>query len=302
MNEILVIGSINTDLVLRTEHFPAPGETIQAGELSTYPGGKGANQAVAAARQGSRVGMIGRVGTDRQGDELIENLKENGVDVTLVKHDEAPTGTAIVVVDAQGQNSIVVSPGANAKVVPEDVEITALIDLEAVLFQLEIPLETVSRGCELARKHGAMVLLNPAPARPLPDEMMTNIDCLLPNETELSLLSGKAVEDVDSATEAAKLLLDKGLPAVVVTLGAKGSLVVTKEGAKHIPPFEVQVVDTTGAGDAFIGGFAAALVQGKTPEEAARYGNACGALATTRAGAQSSLPTREEVERLLAGR
>jgi ribokinase len=132
--------------------------------------------------------------------------------------------------------------------------------------------------------------------------MMTNIYCLLPNETELSLLSGKAVEDVDSAREAAKLLLDKGLPAVVVTLGAKGSLVVTKEGAKHIPPFEVQVVDTTGAGDAFIGGFAAALVQGKTPEEAARYGNACGALATTKAGAQSSLPTKEEVEKLLAGR
>jgi ribokinase len=300
MNEILVIGSINTDLVLRAERFPSPGETIQAGEISTYPGGKGANQAVAAARQGARVGMIGRVGTDRHGDELIENLRDNGVDTSLVKRDEAPTGTAIVVVDAQGQNSIVVSPGANAKVVPEDVEITSLINLEAVLFQLEVPLETVTHGCELARKHGAMVLLNPAPARALPDEMYANIDCLLPNETELSLLSGKAVKDVGSAKEAAQVMLDKGVPAVVVTLGAKGSLVVTKDGATHIPPFEVKVLDTTGAGDAFIGGFAAALLQGKTPEEAARYGNACGALATTKQGAQSSLPTREEVERLLA--
>ncbi|MGE5248980.1 MAG: ribokinase [Bacteroidota bacterium] len=300
MTDILVIGSINMDLVVRAAHFPGPGETIQGEDLAAYPGGKGANQAVAAARQGGRVSMIGRVGNDPYGDELIENLKQNQIDAALVRRDEAPTGTAIVVVDEKGQNSIVVSPGANGKVVPEDVEIASLIDLKMVLFQLEIPLETVMRGSQLARQHGAKMLLNPAPARPLPDELLANVDYLLPNETELSLLSGQPVKDAASAEAAARVLLDRGVPAVVVTLGANGSLIVTGDGAWHVPHFAVKVVDTTGAGDAFIGGFASAVLRGSTLEEAARLGNASGALAASKAGAQPSLPTREELQAFLS--
>jgi ribokinase len=302
VTDILVIGSINMDLVVRAAHFPAPGETIQGEDLVTYPGGKGANQAVAAARQGSRVSMIGRVGDDPYGDELIENLKRNQIDAALVRRDEAPTGTAIVVVDEKGQNSILVSPGANGRVVPEDVEIASLIDLKMVVFQLEIPLETVMRGSQLARQHSAKVLLNPAPARALPDELLANVDYLLPNETELSLLSGQPVKDTTTAEAAARALLEKGVPAIVVTLGSNGSLIVTGDEVRHVPPFAVKVVDTTGAGDAFIGGFASALLRGSAPEEAARYGNACGALAASKRGAQPSLPTRDEVESLISER
>jgi ribokinase len=180
------------------------------------------------------------------------------------------------------------------------VEVASLIDLKLVLFQLEIPLETVVRASQLAKKNGAKVLLNPAPARELPDELLANCDYLLPNESELSLLSGQPVTDQASAEAAARRLLGRGVKAVVATLGAEGSMIVIEKGAKHVPSFKVDVVDTTAAGDAFIGGFASALLRGAELEEAARYGNACGALAATRHGAQPSLPTREEVERFLA--
>ena len=226
VTDILVIGSINFDLVVRAEHFPAAGETIQGGDLATFPGGKGANQAVAAARQGARVAMIGRVGVDHYGDELLENLQKNGIDTALVRRDAAATGTAMIVVDARGQNTIVVSPGANGKVVPEDVEIASLMDLKLVLCQLEIPLETVVHASELARRHGARVLLNPAPARELPDELLANCDYLLPNENELSLLSGQPVLDLASAEKAARKLLKRGVKNVVATMGANGSLIV----------------------------------------------------------------------------
>lgn len=302
MIDILVVGSINTDLVVQARHFPAPGETIRGQDLVTFPGGKGANQAVAAARQGLKVSMIGRVGKDHYGDELIENLERNHVKTSLIRRDEAATGTAIIVVDANGQNSIVLSPGANHKVVPGDVPPVSLVEPELVLFQLEIPLKTVLQASSLAKELGAKVLLNPAPARPLPDELLANADYLLPNETELSLLSGQPVNDLASAEAAARALLGKGAQTVIVTLGANGSLIVTKDRAGHVPAFEVEVVDTTAAGDAFIGGFASALLRGSTLEEAARYGNACGALAATKLGAQPSLPTKEEVEKFMAKR
>lgn len=299
MPDILVVGSLNTDLVVRTPRFPKPGETIHGEDLATVPGGKGANQAVAAARQGASVAMLGRVGQDRFGDFLLDNLKQDHVDTSRVRRDDAATGTAMIIVDREGQNSIVLSPGANGKVRPADVGPASFPDVKLVLFQLEIPLETVVHAARLAKEKGVRVVLNPAPARPIPDELISLADYLLPNETELSLLTGKEVTDVPSAEPAARALLARGVQTVIVTLGANGALLVTRDGAKHVPAFKVKVVDTTGAGDAFIGGFAAAVLRGLGLEEAVRYGSACGALATTKFGAQPSLPTKQEVEEFM---
>lgn len=299
MSDILVVGSLNADLVVRAPRFPAPGETISGGDLATIPGGKGANQAVAAARQGVRVSMLGRVGKDDFGDFLLANLQANQVDTTLVQRDDAATGTAIIVVDANGQNSIVLSPGANGQVRPADVDPASLPRPKLVLLQLEIPLESVIHAAAVGRGLGARVLLNPAPARPLPDELIAQTDFLIPNETELSLLTGQPVTDIASAESAARTLLAKGVQTVIVTLGANGALVVTPEKTTHVPPFHVDVVDTTAAGDAFIGGFSAALLRGLALEEAVRHGNACGALAATQFGAQPSLPTAEEVNKFM---
>jgi ribokinase len=296
---ILVIGSINIDLVVRAPRFPKPGETIRGGDLLTAAGGKGANQAVAAARQGASVAMLGRVGSDNSGDQLLAGLKADGVDTRLMLRGETPTGTAMIVVDDQGQNTIIVAPGANDAVTPADVVPDALADVRLVLFQLEIPVETVLHAARIAKQQGVMVILNPAPARQIPDELIRLADYLLPNETELNLLTGKPVQDVQSAEAAARALIEKGARTVIVTLGANGALLVTSDRAVHVPAFQVNVVDTTAAGDAFIGGFAAALLSGADLEQAVRYGNASGALATTKFGAQPSLPTRDLVLRLL---
>ncbi len=300
MADVLVIGSLNADLVVRAPHFPAPGETITGDDLVILPGGKGANQSVAAARQGSSVAMLGRVGKDNFGELLLDNLKNNHVDTKQIKREDASTGTAMIIVDQRGQNSIVLSPGANGKVRPEDVKPASFADVELVLFQLEIPLETVLHAAATAKEKGIRILLNPAPARALPDELIAQSDFLLPNESELNLLTGLPVSDVSSAERAARALIAKGAQTVIVTLGAQGALLVTQDEAKHIPPFEVDVVDTTAAGDAFIGGFASALLRGLGLEESVRYANACGALATTKFGAQPSLPTKEDVENLMS--
>ena len=300
MPDILVIGSMNADLVVRTSRFPGPGETISGEDLQIIPGGKGANQAVAAARQSAAVAMVGRVGDDSFGPQLINNLQRNNVDTSHVQVDpQSATGTAIIVVDANGQNSIVLSPGGNGSVSPAEVRDISFSDHKLLLLQLEIPVETVSAATRGAKESGLRVLLNPAPARPLPEELISLPDFILPNESELSLLTDQPVKDLDSAEKAAKALLERGAQNVIVTLGANGALVVTKDMTKHVPAFEIEVVDTTAAGDAFIGGFASALLQNKLLEEAVRYGCACGALAATKFGAQPSLPTREEVERFL---
>jgi len=299
MPKILVAGSLNADLVVRAPRFPQPGETISGEDLQVIPGGKGANQAVAAARLGADVSMLGRVGKDNFGDFLLDNLKANHVDSRLVQRDDASTGTAIIVVDANGQNSIVLSPGANGKVAASDVEHASFSTFDLLLLQLEIPTPTVLSAAKLARENGVRVLLNPAPAKELPAELIALADFIIPNETELSLLTGMEVKDVPSAEKAARTLLERDAQNVIVTLGSKGALIVNKDTSSHVDTFKVDVVDTTAAGDAFIGGFAVSL-DSSSLLNAVRYACACGALATTRFGAQPSLPTKEEVERFMS--
>jgi ribokinase len=300
MSNIIVVGSLNADLVVRTPRFPQPGETISGEDLLIIPGGKGANQAVAAARQGTSTAMVGRVGNDSFGPTLIENLKRNNVNTSYVQTDaQAATGTAIIVVDANGQNSIVLSPGGNGRVTPADIDKVPFGDYKLLLLQLEIPVEAVLAAARRAKEMGLRVLLNPAPARSLPEKLLSLPDFLVPNESELSLLTDQPVNDIASAENAAKSLLGRGVQHVIVTLGANGALIVSKEITKHIPSFKVDVVDTTAAGDAFIGGFASALLQNKSMEEAVRYGCACGALAATEFGAQPSLPTKQDVDKFL---
>ncbi|MCL4269413.1 MAG: ribokinase [Anaerolineales bacterium] len=299
MADIIVIGSLNADLVVKSPRFPQPGETISGEDLQIIPGGKGANQAVAAARQGVGVAMVGRVGSDSFGPFLLENLKSNQVNTSHVLVDESATGTAIIVVDANGQNSIVLSPGANGKVTPADVDSASFLNAKLLLLQLEIPTPTVLRAAQKAREHGLTVILNPAPAKSLPAELLANVDILIPNESELALLTNLPVNDASSAEVAAKDLLKLGIKTVIVTLGSKGALLVTSTQVTHIDAYKVSVVDTTAAGDAFIGGFASAMLSGTSLEESVRYGCACGALATTKFGAQPSLPTKEEATRFI---
>ena len=311
MTTILVAGSLNTDLVVHTPRFPQPGETISGEDLQVIPGGKGANQAVAAARHGAQVSMLGRVGTDNFGDFLLENLKSNNVDSRYVQRDDASTGTATIIVDANGQNSIVLSAGANGKVSPADMESASFAGFELLLLQLEIPIPAVVAAARQGRQNGLQIILNPAPARDLPEELLALTDYLIPNETELGLLTGMDVTDNSSADRAAKTLLGRGVKTVIVTLGSKGALIVSDTQVTPIESFKVNVVDTTAAGDAFIGGFAYQLLESggllassaqnaSALQNAVRYACACGALAATKFGAQPSLPTKEEVEEFLA--
>src|SRR5258706_8529309 len=300
MPDILVVGSLNADLVVRAPRFPQPGETISGEDLQFIPGGKGANQAVAAARLGSSVAMLGRVGKDNFGDFLLDNLKSNNVDSQLVQRDDASTGTAIIVVDSNGQNSIVLSAGANSKVSTADVEHASFLHHKLLLLQLEIPIPTVLSAAQRAHENGLRVILNPAPAKEIPDELIALTDFIIPNETELSLLTSMNVNDIPFIEKAAKSLLERGAKNVIVTLGSKGALVVTNAQITHIDTYKVDVVDTTAAGDAFIGGFATKLLESDNLLLAVRYGCACGALATTKFGAQPSLPTKQEVERLMS--
>jgi len=299
MPDILVIGSLNADLVVRAPHFPQPGETISGEDLKVIAGGKGANQAVAAARLGANVSMLGRVGNDNFGDFLLDNLKSNHVDTTFIRRDKASTGTATIIVDSNGQNSIVLSAGANGKVSTEDID-KIQTDAKILLLQLEIPLETVLYAARWAKKKNMMVILNPAPARELPDELISLVDVIVPNESELSLLTGLPVTDIASAEDAARALLQRGAKHVILTMGSRGALIVDTYTSTQVDTFKVDVVDTTAAGDAFIGGFASVL-DSSSLLDAVRYGCACGALAVTKFGAQPSLPTKEEVDKFIQG-
>ena len=300
---VTVVGSLNMDLVARTPRIPQPGETIIGGDFHTVPGGKGANQAVAAARLGAQVSMVGRVGRDAFANPLLENLAAAGVDHTFVTQDPgAATGVALIVVDDAGQNSIVVASGANMRLSPADVDAAeaAIAAADALLLQLESPLETVTRAAEVARTHRVTVILNPAPARPLPAALLSLVDVLIPNESETSLLTGMPVGDQVEAETAAAALRESGVGTVILTLGDRGALLAREGETERFPAFDVTPVDTTAAGDAFVGGFAVALAEGQSLAEAVRWGNAAGALATTKLGAQPSLPNRQALEKLLA--
>jgi len=299
---VTVAGSLNMDLVVRAPRIPEPGETIIGGEFRTVPGGKGANQAVAAARLGAQVAMVGRVGGDAFGGLLLENLAAAGVDPAFVTRDpQAATGVALIEVDDAGQNSIVVVSGANMRLAPADVEAAAAAIgvADVLLLQLESPLETVTRAAQVARAQGVTVILNPAPARPVPDGLLGLVDVLIPNESETALLTGLPVGDQEQAQAAAAALRRMGVATVILTLGERGALLAYEGGAELFPAFDVTPVDTTAAGDAFVGGLAVALAEGRPLQEAVRWGNAAGALATTRLGAQPSLPTRQALEKML---
>jgi len=300
---VTVAGSLNMDLVVRAPRIPEPGETIIGGEFRTVPGGKGANQAVAAARLGAQVAMVGRVGGDAFGGLLLENLAAAGVDPAFVTRDpQAATGVALIEVDDAGQNSIVVVSGANMRLALADVEAAAAAIgvADVLLLQLESPLETVTRAAQVARAQGVTVILNPAPARPVPAGLLGLVDVLIPNESETALLTGLPVGDQEQAQAAAAALRRMGVATVILTLGERGALLAYEGGAELFPAFDVTPVDTTAAGDAFVGGLAVALAEGRPLQEAVRWGNAAGALATTRLGAQPSLPTRQALEEMLA--
>jgi ribokinase len=280
--DVCVVGSANLDLVAATPRLPAPGETVLGTTYAEHPGGKGLNQAVAAARAGAGVAFVGAVGTDAAGDLLVGVLDDEGIDTSRVLRVAGPTGRALIGVSAGGENSIIVVPGANAALTDVDVPAAAV-----VLAQLEVPLPTVIAALRGARRNGAMTVLNPAPAAPLDAELLGHCDLVVPNEHEATLLGGPAV------------LLDHGSATVIVTRGAEGVDVHTAAGVERAGAFAVDTVDTTAAGDAFCGALCARLAAGDDLSVAVRYAMAAGALATTVAGAVPSLPRGEQIEALL---
>ncbi|WP_155058818.1 ribokinase [Streptomyces blattellae] len=296
--DLLVVGSANADLVVGVERRPAAGETVLGSDLTVHPGGKGANQAVAAARLGARTALLARVGDDANGRMLLDSQRAAGVDTVGVLVGGVPTGVALITVDPSGDNSIVVSPGANARLTPPDVRVAASLfqASRVVSTQLEIPLETVM---EVVRNlaDGSRFVLNPSPPRPLPSELLAACDPLIVNEHEAKVILGESA--VGDAPEGwARILLAKGPRSVVVTLGADGALVATAEGVTRIPSVKVDAVDTTGAGDAFTAALAWQLGAGASLTEAAAYAARVGAAAVTKPGAQESFPTAAEVEAL----
>ena len=295
---IVVVGSLNMDLVVRTPRHPEIGETIIGTQFQTFPGGKGANQAVAAARLGGSVKMVGRVGSDGFGESLLRTVAADGVDTRFIRRDpEAATGVALITVDEAGKNTIVVASGANARLTPQDVsEAEELFKEAAVLvLQLESPLPAVTRAIELAHQYGARIVLNPAPAQKLENKFLRSVDYLIPNQTELFLLTG-----INSVQESIAYLHNIGVAHLIVTLGEDGSLVAENGQITQLGAFPVQAVDTTAAGDAFVGAFAVALTEGLDTQLASIWGNAAGALAVTRPGAQPSLPSRDEFDLFLS--
>ena len=302
---ITVAGSLNMDFVVQVPKLPQPGETVLGGGFVTIPGGKGANQACAAGRLGGRVRMLGRVGDDVFGRQLLESLGRAGVDTKAVRVSAAtPSGVALIFVEAGGQNEIVVASGANGLLSPDDVAQDLGDASGFLLLQLETPLPTIERAVALAKERGVTVILDPAPARPLPVTLLDRVSVLTPNESEALVLLERRGTSVSlaEAPEVAQALLKRGPRAVILKLGAQGAWFQDASGGRHFPGFEVNAVDATAAGDTFGGALGVALAEGRSMDEAIRFANAAAALSVTRLGAQASMPERREVEALLATR
>ncbi len=297
--KIVVLGSFNADLVTYLQRLPSPGETVSGKRFTTGPGGKGSNQAVAAARLGAQVTFIGRVGQDTLAEIGLSLWQAEGIDTTHVQRDpQLATGVAVIFVDEDGQNEIVVTLGANGAIRLTDIDHAeaTIAGADFLLTQLENNLDAVAHVLHLARRHHVPTMLNPAPARPLPAALLADVDYLTPNEHEVLLLAGE--QDEQSAAAA---LLRSGVQTVVVTRGAAGSQWLTRAGSGQVPAYPVKVVDTVGAGDAFCAGLAVALAEGKPIEAALAFANAVGAVSATRPGAASSMPSRRDVDALLTG-
>jgi ribokinase len=300
---IVVVGSSNTDMVIKSARIPEPGETVLGGQFFMTAGGKGANQAVAAARLGADVTFVARVGGDIFGEAAIRNFEMDGIRTEFVIRDEAAaSGVALIFVDENGENAIAVAPGANSRLTPDDVARAEarIAEADVLLLQLEVPLDAVRTAVELARRHGRRVMLNPAPAQPVPEEILREVAILTPNETEAEMLLGGRDAGLGGVAATAQALCARGVGTVIVTMGKEGVFVVSPESEYHVPGRRVQPVDTTGAGDAFSGALACAWGRGLDLRPAIDFAIAASALSVTRMGAQSSLPTREEVERFLA--
>lgn len=299
MSKIVVIGSSNTDLVVNTDRAPEGGETVLGNGFAVNHGGKGANQAVAVSRIGGTVSFISKVGNDTFGSQMRRHYEDEGMDVSYVLVDAlAPSGVALIIVDGKAENRIVVAPGANSNLAEEDINKAGLAveKSEFVLLQLEIPMATVEYAARMAASLGKKVIVNPAPACPLSEELLRDVYLITPNETEAGILTGITIVDNDSAIKAAEALLGLGVQNVVITLGEKGALVYNAEVSMFVPAYQVKAVDTTAAGDVFNGALAVALSEGRTLPDAARFACAASAISVTRMGAQNSVPSRDELD------
>jgi ribokinase len=302
MKNILVIGSSNTDMIIRVPRIPRPGETILGGTFSMAPGGKGANQAVSAARAGGRVTFVARVGDDIFGRQALRNFEADGIDIRFIARDaSAQSGVALINVADDGENAISVAPGANARLTPEDIRqaAAAFESTDIILMQLETPLETVRAAAEMAESRKIPVILNPAPARDLDDGILTNVTVLTPNESEAEILTGIKVNAESDAGRAAAALRARGPRVVVITLGDKGCYASADRFEGRIPAFQVRSVDSTAAGDVFNGALAVALAERRELVYALRFASAAAALSVTKLGAQPSAPTRADIEKFL---
>ncbi|SHF52206.1 ribokinase [Vibrio gazogenes] len=303
MSKLVVLGSVNADHVLRVPTFPRPGETLHGHDYQVIPGGKGANQAVAAARLGADISFVASVGDDPFGVNIRESFKLDGMDISGVKiQPDCPTGIAMIQVTDSGENAICISSEANARLTAEslDSDLTRIQQAEYFLTQLETPLEGVIRGAQTAKAASTQVILNPAPARSLPDELLSCVDMITPNETEAEVLTGVAVTDESSAARAAAVLHEKGITTVLITLGAKGVWLSESGQGTLIPGFRVDAIDTTAAGDTFNGALVTGLLEGLSMQHAIRFAHASAAISVTRFGAQTSIPARQEVDTFLA--
>lgn len=298
MKKLCIIGSLNMDLVTKVENFPKPGETIVGESFKTFPGGKGANQAVALGRLGAEVFMIGKVGEDIYGTEYLEVLKNNNVNQSGIHIEKGiSSGVALIQVSNKGENNIIVISGANGQVDTKYIESkwSKIEEADIFLFQLEIPMITVIDTMKKLKAKGKTIILDPAPATKLPEEIFKYIDYITPNETEIETLVGKNIDNEEELKESAQILLDKGVKAVIAKLGSKGAAIIKKDEYISIPGFKVNAVDTTAAGDSFNAGFAFALSEGKDLKECVKFGNAVGAISTTALGAQEAMPSYESV-------